>query len=409
MQKISEGRIILWGMAAILLYWNAGQLSKLDRPIRHAGSDFLGYWASAQLFFHNGNPYDATALYTIEKSHRLEDTKPIISWIPPWAHVLLCPFELLPFKAARIAWFVFSLTVLLLTAAMLWKWQGTKDALWIPWLAALLFVPGAMSLNMGSAAPLVLAGLMAFIWAIGRKYDALAGFACVLISIKPHVVYLFWLFLIVWIIRTHRWKVLFGLSGGLLSLLILSWFINPGVYSNYLASIFSDNGQGIWGTPTLSTLLRKQLPQYKTWLQFFPTAVAILFFPWMWRRWWNGWNWFSRMVPIVLVSMVTAPYLWPGDFVVLLPLVLLILYRFILNASYQWHCFAGLVLVQVVIAIQLYVSKDLFDLFWVAPALALIYYWSNRASQNKRTGSNVDAHDGFVADTETANPCIRKE
>jgi hypothetical protein len=382
MLKLPKGRIILWTLVVILLFWDVSQRSKMESPIRHAGSDFLGYWASAQLFFRNENPYDPSALYPIEKSNGIEDSKAIIAWIPPWAHILLSPFEFLPFKAARISWFLFSVAVLLWTAAALWKLRGAKEDLWIPWLAALLFVPGAMSLNMGSAAPLVLAGIACFIWAIRRKSDLIAGLACVLIGIKPHVVYLFWFFLILWVMRARRWKVLFALAGGFLSLAVLAWLVNPGVYSSFLQGFFSNNGQQIWETPTLSTIIRKSSPYYDCWLQFLPAALGLLSCAWLWRGWRNDWDWHDYLIPIALISVITTPYLWPGDFVVLLPVVLLILFRLKFRAGRRWYCAGGLFLMEIVMALQLYISDSHFYLFWVAPALVLIYFLSNRITQD---------------------------
>src|SRR2546430_13113210 len=81
---------------------------------------------------------------------------------------------------------------------------------WLAWALALTFVPSLIVLRAGQIGPLILLGMVGFLHWERRGLFFLAGAACVLIGIKPHLVFLFWIALALWAIERRRWSVLIG-------------------------------------------------------------------------------------------------------------------------------------------------------------------------------------------------------
>jgi hypothetical protein len=72
-------------------------------------------------------------------------------------------------------------------------------------------------------------------------------------------------------------------------------------------------------TPTLGGLLRQAFGEEKTWLQFVPTLLGLLWFPFYWARQRRHWVWEDQAPLLLLASFLTASYgAWVYDLVVLL-------------------------------------------------------------------------------------------
>ncbi len=380
--RLPKSRVLLWFLIMLLVVWDVVRLAAPEGPVRHAGVDFLGYWASTRLFLHGGNPYDAAAVLAAEQAAGYRDPKPLVMWSPPWTHILLLPFVLFSYSMARGLWFCLNMLLLLWTATSYWKTAGGPSPPWPAWAAVFLFVPSALALNIGQTSPLVLFGLIGFIRAVEKRRDLLAGFFACLLTVKPHVVYLFWVFLIIWTVRYQRWRVPAGLAGTLAACAGLAWLYNRGIYVAYLQGLFSDTGAKAWETPTLATVLRVLLPQHEGWVLYVPAAAGLIVAVWLWFRWRGEYQWRPALIPITLLSTITAPYGWTMDLVVLLPVALILIVRFRLRPARQWPWFACLVATQLATAMLLYTARSYFALFWLAPAVALIYLFSNRTERH---------------------------
>lgn len=380
--RLPKSRVVLWFLIILLVVWDVVRLANPAAPVRHAGVDFLGYWASTRLFMHGGNPYDAAAVLAVEQAAGYGDPKPLVMWSPPWTHILLLPLAQFPYTTARGIWFCFNMLLLMWTASSYWKTAGGSPPPWPAWVAVFLFVPSALSLNIGQTSPLLFAGLIGFIWALTKRRDLLAGVFASLLTVKPHVVYLFWVFLILWTVRSQRWRVPAGLAGTLAGCAGLAWVMNRGIYAAYIRGLFSDYGAKAWETPTLATILRLLFPEHEGWLLYLPAAAGFVVAVWLWLRWRADFDWQRALIPMTLLSAITAPYGWTMDLVVLLPVALLLTVRFRLRPARQWPWFACLVATQLATVILLYTARSYFALFWLAPALAAIYLFSNRTEQH---------------------------
>ncbi len=371
-------RILLWAAIATFLVWDLSQWGTAEKPIRHAGVDFLGYFASARTLAGGGNPYDPAVMLRAERELGYSDAKALVVWAPPWSHLLLLPFTLFPFEAARVAWFCCNAALLVWVAWQYWKIVSPIRPGWWVALPVFLFVPSALALNIGQVSPVVLVGLFGFARCAESRRDFLAGVFAVLPTIKPHPVYLFWLFLPFWIAATRRWRVLSGLAIPLAASILVVTFLSPGVFVAYIEGIASEYGAKAWETPTIPTLLRVAFPRGGEILMYVPAAAGCALGLVVWFRRRADFQWLDAMIPVTLLSTITAPYGWTMDLVVLLPVVLVILAKFAASPRCLWLPFSALAAMQIVMLVQIYTAQSYFSLVWVAPAMAAVYWLATR-------------------------------
>ena len=190
-------------------------------------------------------------------------------WNPPWTLPLVLPFGLLPVRSAHLLWLLLQLAVVGFCADQLWLlYGGDRDRRWIAWLIGLTFLPTLMVLTAGQITPLLLLGVVGFLVGIERKSETLAGVAAVLLAIKPHLAYLFWIALLLWSIRERCWRTLTGgLVAGLVLTAIPLWF-NAHVLQQYWHT-FTQKPPAQYRSPTLGTVLRllfgEEQFRYNSW------------------------------------------------------------------------------------------------------------------------------------------------
>jgi hypothetical protein len=74
--------------------------------------------------------------------------------------------------------------------------------------------------------------------------------------------------------------------------------------------------------PCLSIVLRRSISPDTMWLQYLPAAIACIWaLGYFWRRR-REWDWLEHGSPLILVSVLAAPYTWLIDQAVLMPAVL---------------------------------------------------------------------------------------
>jgi hypothetical protein len=172
-------------------------------------------------------------------------------------------------------------------------------------------------LQAGQITPLLLLGVVGFLH-FHKRNGWLAGVCCLLIAVKPHLLYLFWLALLLWSVREQRWSILVsGLLAGLTALGV-AFACNPAVIAQYREALIYHPPEQ-WISPTAGAMLRLAFGKDPFWLQFLPTVVGLIWFVPCWMRHRRAWNWSEQMPLLILVSFVTTSYgAWPFDLVVLL-------------------------------------------------------------------------------------------
>jgi hypothetical protein len=128
--------------------------------------------------------------------------------------------------------------------------------------------------------------------------------------------------LLLWCLRTRRWRVLAGgaLAGVAATGVALAF--NPAVLGQYWHT-FTHRPPAQYRSPTLGTLLRLALGEGGFHWQFAALVPGLAWFAFSWRRQRQDWAWDEQLPLLLLVSVLTAAYgAWPFDLVLLLPPVL---------------------------------------------------------------------------------------
>jgi len=316
-------------LAAIaFIGWKSARL--FDAPSFFPPDDFVEYYAAGRLNTLGQNPYDGDLLLPLERAAGRDTDEPVMMWNPPWTLSLAMPIGLFEPSSARVAqllWLAISLALVVGCADQLWLAYGSLPSRrWVAWLLAMCFAPTLFVLQAGQIGPFILLGIAAFLIAERAGRFWFAGACGVLMAIKPHLVYLFWIALAVWAARRplpDRWKVI---AGGLVVGLIATAIplaCNPHVLGQYWDAMTHRTPEH-WKSPTLGSLLRELFGQEQFGLQFVPTLIGVV---WLaahrWRHRHRHWTWLDQMPLVLLVSFATASYgAWPFDLVILLPAVI---------------------------------------------------------------------------------------
>ena len=287
---------------------------------RYVGSrDFITYWAAGQRLVQHANPYDARALLPIERRVGFPSTfPPMVMRNAPPALITVLPLGVLSVRFASVVW------GLLLSAALwfsirlivqLFAGQGNELT-----LLAYAFAPAISCLISGQMSIFALLGLVLFLKLYsGRPF--LAGAALWLCALKPQVFVLFGLVLIASVVRNRQYRIFGGFltSIGLSSACAMA--LVPDVWADYFRMIRDENIPNRL-IPCVSTLLRIAISPTRHWIQLVPSALGCSWAIWYFVRHRREWNWLEHGAPLMLVSVLVAPYSWFMDQVVLLPAIM---------------------------------------------------------------------------------------
>jgi hypothetical protein len=240
---------------------------------------------------------------------------------------------------------------------------------------ALTFLPSYFALTAGQISPLILLGATLFMHFNERRSDLLMGVAAVLLAIKPHLAYLFWIALFCWAVQERRWKVLAaGAATGLLLTAIAAAFDHALLQHYWYALTNQPPSQ--YRSPTLAHCLRMLIDPDNFRLQFLAMIPGIVWFvPWFcWHR--RHWDWKAQMPILLIVSVLTTAYGgWPIDLVLLLVPVIQIAARvqFGQHAQLMVLAITFNICVGLIAAFQLFLGVEYFWFIWMCPALLVGY------------------------------------
>jgi hypothetical protein len=313
------GRLTRWGLRAVvvgLLLWQCGRLTdpKLLRP-----SDFVEYWSAGRLNLVGGNPYGSDELFALQRDYGCPDDRPVMMYNPPWALPFVMPFAALDYGTGRLAWLLMQFALILFCAGAAWHlFGGPAERRWLAWALTLTFFPTLIALRMGQIAPLMLAGLVGFLWFMRQSRGWLAGLVLLPAMVKPQLFHLLWLALLLWAVHGRRWSVLLGAGAGLVAATGLALAVNPHALAQYV-DVMTHHPPAESLSPTLGAVLRRAFGRERFGLQFLPPLAGVV---WLVPYWWQrrrSWDWQEQMSPLLLASLLTTSYgAWAFDLVVLL-------------------------------------------------------------------------------------------
>lgn len=288
-------------------------------------NDFVEYWAAARLLLTGHNPYSPEQLFALQRSVGWAEEIPLIMWNPPWVFVFIIPFGLLNFAIGQFLWLSVHSILILYCGVKLWLlYGGSIRYTRIAWIATFTFFPTYLVLFLEQIGPFILFGLVAFLHFQRQRRWGRAGLMLPLIALKPHLVYLLWISLLVWVLEKRQWKLIFGaLISGIIVILVPIAF-NPDVFNQYLQLHLTAPPPTPfdWSTPTIGRALRQFFVVPGVWLQLLPTLLGILWFIFFWLRNRQSWDWIQQTPLLLLVSVATTFFAWTLDQIILLPAIL---------------------------------------------------------------------------------------
>jgi len=368
--------MVIWFMAILCVQHAFAQSS--SSPVQPGARDFVEYWAAGRLFVHGGNPYSPQDLFELQKAAGWTDSVPLIMWNPPWTLLLTAPFVFFSYTSGQFLWLLFHVTLILVSVQQLWcVYGGAVTRSRTSWVLAVTYVPTIFVLMIGQISPVVLAALTGFLYFHHRKHFFAAGASAAILSVKPHLLYLFWIIFALSVWREREWRVVSGALVVGFSIAVVPLLIDPQVYSQYLAlyEIKDILTPSDWLTPTLRTATRIFIGPTHVGLQFAPSLAGIAWVVFHWYRQRDHWDWREQLPCIVLVSVVTSFFAWTYDQVVFLPAIIEAAI-WIRQQLSPWHSFWAAriyIFINVCHALfRIWVANELWY-FWLAPAVLLNY------------------------------------
>ena len=340
--------------------------------------DFVEYWSASRLLLDGGNPYAPNELLKLQQSVGWSSATALVMWNPPWTFPLTLPFGLLSYSLAEFAWLLVQLLVILVCTNLLAHlYGGSSGTCRIEWGVALSFVPTVFVLTIGQISPMVLAGITGFLVLESKGKWLVAGAALAVVSIKPHLLYLFWLALCLWICREGHWRIALGALMSFLLVALVPLYFDRDIYGQYfelykLEGILQPLDQA---TPTLRNIFPLLFGRSDRWLQSLPTVIGFAWLIYYWQRHKVRWQWSQELPLILLVSVTTSFFAWTYDHVVFLP-ALIEVAAWIKRTRLPWYrswAVLSYLTINAVHGVMRFWFAEEFGYVWLAPALLLSY------------------------------------
>ncbi len=298
--------------------------------------DFVEYWTAAHALVQKQNPYSVDLMMQLQQARGWTEDQPLVVMSPPQFLPFLVPLGFLhSYALARLIWFGLSAALLVFELFTLWSlYGGRSESRWVALTVAALFFPVWHCLAVAQIGPLLLLGVVGFLWLEERGHPFLAGSALALGTFKPHLFYLFWAALLLWSVARRELRVVLGAVTGVAIILGLALILDRSALSQYAALVRSDY---VWEyTSGAGGVLRVLFGRNTRWLQFAPMLPGIVALAWYWRKYRLQWRWRDRLPVVLTLSVLTAAYGWPFDEVILLVPLVMIAVQCTYNA-YDWR------------------------------------------------------------------------
>jgi hypothetical protein len=277
-----------------------------------AEKDFISYWSAGKLLLQHADPYSYNAVFALEQSQGYSELRPLIMRNPPWALFLVAPLGFGSPLTGFLLWTIVSLACILAFLRLLHV--PADDA-----LLAFLFAPALATLCAGQSSPFLLLGFVLFLY-LHQRHPFAAGCSLLLLAIKPHLFFIFWVILLLDCIHRRSMKILAGLAVALACATGFTLLFDPQIWPHYFSMLQHAAIQNEF-LPTLSELFRLGVNVNSSWLVFVPTLIALAWAVRYFIKKRDHWDWDRDSMLLMLVALLTSPYCWVSDQTVLLPVI----------------------------------------------------------------------------------------
>jgi hypothetical protein len=272
--------------------------------------DFIAYWSSAHLFAQHENPYSPARILAMEHEQGYAPHRPLLMLNPPSALFLVLPLGWVGPRLGFFLWSSAAVGCLVLSLEALEVAPSDR-------ILAFFFAPFFACLSAGQSSPFLLLGLSLFL-RFQRSRPLAAGAALALMAIKPLLFLALWPLVLVDCLYRRNYRVLAAgtVTVGVAALLPL--LRDPQVWPQYLAMVHQARLDAEF-LPVPALLLRLLLAPAHTWLQFLPCVAAMAWGLWYYWRNRAEWCWRVHGIPVVLVTLLAAPFAWTTDEIIAMP------------------------------------------------------------------------------------------
>src|SRR5207244_5439366 len=283
--------------------------------------DSIAYWTAGRLLLAHADPYDTDKVFEMEQQQGYVEQKPLVLRTPPWSLFMVVGLGVLDAFWAWVVWVAASVAGLLLAMRLCWRIYGAQR---IPqnffWIIGYLFAPVPACLVAGQMGIMLLLGLVLFLcWEAKRPY--LAGAALLLPFAQPHLLSLFWVALIFWVVSRKKWALAIGFVMAFALACLLPLLFDPRVFGDY-REMLRRASVGLEFIPAFSGVIRLLFFRRWFWVQFLPVAIGLAWCAQFVAQRRSNWNWQEHAPALIVTSVLTTPYAWLTDEVVVLPAIL---------------------------------------------------------------------------------------
>jgi hypothetical protein len=288
------------------------------------GRDIVSFWAAGRQIVQHANPYDSVSILQIERSVGFsQQSQVLLMRNPPSALCLVVPLGLFGLRTAALLWSLLLLAAMALSIHMLWAMLG-RPRNKLHYLGY-SFAPALLCILGGQTALFALLGLTLFL-RFHSVRPFVAGLSLWLCALKPHLFLPFATVLLLWIVLSRSYRILAGAILAITASSMAAWLLDPAVWIQY-AQMMRSSGIEREFIPCLSVALRFAIHPQTMALQYIPALAACLWaIPFYWRRR-TRWDWMQDGALLMLVSILASPYAWITDQALLVPALLVGVYR----------------------------------------------------------------------------------
>jgi hypothetical protein len=281
--------------------------------------DYIFYWATGQQLVRHANPYDPVAVTQLERAAGLPlKMNPGLMRNPSWALPLVYPLGFIGLRVGWVLWALLLLACLVVSVHLLWIIYGRPGNR--RYLLGYSFGPALVCVIYGQTSLFALLGFVLFL-RLHRTHPFLAGISLWLCALKPHLFLPFSVVLVAWVLVSRSYKLLAGAAVAMFASCAITFAIDPLAWTQYSQMVHSSGVENEY-IPCLSYLLRAWLSPHSIWLQYLPAALGCT---WALAYYWprrHTWNWLVNGSPLMLVSILVAPYSWIYDQGLVIPALL---------------------------------------------------------------------------------------
>ena len=308
------------------------------------GGDFLQDWVGGYIAG-SAEQSDRERLYDLEYVKSIQHDAQIVGFewpekkyfpmvYPPFFYQAMQPATLLSYPVACKLWGLFCGVAISLSAYLFYRFhEPSRGQIGIAVLAALFFFPLIIALTMGQKSTLLLLVLGGTFLLLHHKKPLPAGLVFGLIAVKPHLGIVIGLTMLL----KRQWSFAVGALLTVGTLVGISWWHNPRVWSDYFGVVSSMNdyvesggyqlaqSHSLWGA---SQLLFAGVVS-SLWVKVIAGLVAIVVLFLLWRVMSGAVDLSSRRFAcqfsaMTLVTVMLSPHFYTYDLtILLLPCLLL--------------------------------------------------------------------------------------